>query len=179
MLLAGAFFGLRSIRPEPVQPSGAGALGGVGTGLPAAAVGHAQMGSVDEGHTVKIMRPSESQGTLQLLPGRLEITGGPDKGNLSDIRFVRDKVNGGPVPEITFGRSGEPTPTHVVLKSKTVSRLHARLRYEGNQWNITNHSDTNPVMINGTALASGSSSAALKQGDSIEMGEVAFRFHAS
>jgi pSer/pThr/pTyr-binding forkhead associated (FHA) protein len=49
------------------------------------------------------------------------------------------------------------------------------------RWQLQNLSSTNPVVVNGTPLdAEGGSTSAvvLSDGDRIEMGEVAFVFHA-
>lgn len=128
---------------------------------------------VFEGKTVRFFRPSQLDATLKLVPGRLVIASGPDKGN--EIRFVHV---GAPVPEITFGRSEGPRYTHISLTAPTVSRRHAMMRYEGGTWSIANFSDTNPATVNATPLASIGAPVALKDGDIIEFGEVSFRFHA-
>lgn len=131
---------------------------------------------IDEGKTIRVARPDSSQGTLQILPGRLEITGGGDQGRVSDIRFVRDPLAQGD-PEMTFGRTGSVSPTHIILKSQTVSRLHAKMRFSGGRWVIQNFSETNPLLLNGQPLRVEAPPAPLSSGDSIEMGEVSFRFH--
>ena len=125
-----------------------------------------------QGETVRIRKIPE--GTLQVLPGRLEVISGPDKG--TQIRFLRDPAQR--VPEITFGRSGDPSATHVVLRSPAVSRLHARLTWDGTQWSMENLSATNPTTVNGSAIAANNGSIALPDGAKIELGEVEFRFSA-
>jgi hypothetical protein len=110
-------------------------------------------------------------GTLQFLPGRLEVVDGEAPGR--DIRFVR---TWGEVPEITFGRVSGPPYRHVQLRSQTVSRQHARMQYIDARWKMTNLSQTNPVVINGQALDSAHGNRVLHDGDQIEMGEVVFRF---
>ena len=48
------------------------------------------------------------------------------------------------------------------------------------RWRLENLSATNPVVVNGKALAADGSDAGsvpLGEGDRIEMGEVVFRFH--
>jgi pSer/pThr/pTyr-binding forkhead associated (FHA) protein len=110
-------------------------------------------------------------GTLQFLPGRLEIVDGDSPGR--DIRFVR---TWGEVPEITFGRVTGPPYRHVQLRSQTVSRQHARMQYTDGRWQLTNLSQTNPVVINGQALDTAHGQRVLREGDQIEMGEVVFRF---
>ncbi len=110
-------------------------------------------------------------GTLQFLPGRLEVVDGESPGR--DIRFVR---TWGEVPEITFGRVTGPPYRHVQLRSQTVSRQHARMQYVDGRWKLTNLSQTNPVLINGQALDSAHGHRVLRDGDQIEMGEVVFRY---
>jgi hypothetical protein len=110
-------------------------------------------------------------GTLQFLPGRLEVVDGESPGR--DIRFVR---TWGEEPEITFGRVTGPPYRHVQLRSQTVSRQHARMQYVDGRWKLTNLSQTNPVLINGQALDSAHGHRVLRDGDQIEMGEVVFRY---
>ena len=144
-----------------------------------------EMGEAVDGASVRFWRPAD--GTLQFLPGRLEIAAGRDAGQ--EIRFVR---TGGPDGTcITFGRADGPPYRHVQLREPTVSRAHARMVLEqsgsgsrdANQsqarWRLENLSSTNPVVINGRSLdANGGSMASimLSEGDRIEMGEVAFVF---
>ena len=97
------------------------------------------------GKVVQSVAPSE--GTLQFLPGRLEVMEGDVPGR--DIRFVR---TWGEIPEVTFGRVAGPPYRHVQLRSQTISRQHARMQYVEGRWKITNLSQTNPVVINGQPL---------------------------
>jgi FHA domain len=117
-------------------------------------------------HTIPPM-----DGTLQFLPGRLEVVDGQQPGR--DVRFVR---TWGEVPEITFGRVSGPPYRHVQLRSQTVSRQHARMQYMDGRWKMTNLSQTNPVLINGEPLDTAHGTHVLRDGDQIEMGEVVFRF---
>jgi hypothetical protein len=116
--------------------------------------------------TVRLDRPAE---TLQVLPGRLEVVEGDQS---RDIRLVRSWDD---VPEITIGRTPGPDSRHVQLQALTVSRAHARLRFEGERWRIVNLSDTNPTVVNGAALAP-QERRQLGHGDRIELGEVVLRF---
>ena len=114
------------------------------------------------------------EGTLQFLPGRLEIVEGREVGQ--EVRFVRQP--GAPTTEITFGRmEGEPY-RHVQLHEPTVSRLHAKLTLEDRQWRLTNLSGTNPVVVNSAPMEGVDASLVLSEGDRIEMGEVVFRFRS-
>ena len=116
--------------------------------------------------------PATLEGTLQLLPGRFEVVAGMDGGR--DIRFVRGP---GGTPEITLGRMEGPTYRHVQLPAQTVSRMHARMRFEAGRWHIANLSPTNPVVINGEPLDADGQSRVLAEGDRVELGEVVLRFH--
>lgn len=126
-------------------------------------------GELVDGNTVRFYRPPD--GTLQLLPGRLEIVAGEDIPH--DIRFIRAR---GEEPEVTFGRSDGPPHRHIQLHARTVSRQHARMRFAEKRWLIENLSETNPVVINGRELDSVDGGYVLREGDRIEMGEVVFLF---
>src|SRR5690242_6963894 len=120
---------------------------------------------VPNGETVKLQRPLDT--AVQLLPGRLQIIAGEDRGQ--DIRFLRMP---GEIPTITLGRDVGPPGRHVRLRASTVSRLHARMQFEDGRWRITNLSQTNPLVLNGEALPSTAGSRILDEGDRIELGEV-------
>lgn len=148
-----------------------------------------ETGEAFDGASVRFWRPAD--GTLQFLPGRLEIAAGRDAGQ--EIRFVRTAGPDGTV--ITFGRAEGAPYRHVQLREPTVSRSHARMALEqpgasadsrgssasSPRWRLENLSKTNPVVVNGRALdAKGGpgGSVILSDRDRIEMGEVAFIFHA-
>jgi hypothetical protein len=116
-------------------------------------------------------QPAALEGTLQLRPGRFEVVAGMDGGR--DIRFVRGP---GGTPEVTLGRMEGPTYRHVQLPAQTVSRMHARMRFEAGRWHISNLSPTNPVVINGEPLEADGQSRTLNEGDRVELGEVVLRF---
>jgi pSer/pThr/pTyr-binding forkhead associated (FHA) protein len=126
---------------------------------------------VVEGHLLRFSVPQE--GTLQFLPGRLEVSGGLDAGR--EIRFVR--VPGPDGTQVTFGRSEGPAYRHIQLREATVSRLHARLSLREGTWHLTNLSATNPAVYNGRTLNTGEEQP-LSDGDRIEMGEVLFGFRS-
>ena len=142
-------------------------------------------GAAVDGASVRYWRPAD--GTLQFLPGRLEVISGRDAGH--EIRFVRTPGPDG--TRITFGRADGVPYRHIQLREPTVSRSHARMTLEAGVgspdprgaaqpgWRLENMSATNPVVVNGRALASdgNGSGVALRDGDRIEMGEVVFRFH--
>jgi len=120
---------------------------------------------------VRFYRPPE--GTLQLLPGRLEIVSG--KEGVDEIRFVKVP---GKDPVVTFGRSAGDPHTHIELQSPTVSRRHAAMRFDKGGWHIANLSKTNPVVVRGKQMALEDAAVRLEDGDEVEMGEVTFRFRA-
>lgn len=128
-------------------------------------------GTMVEGHLLRFSVPAE--GTLQFLPGRLEIASGIDTGR--EIRFVR--VPGPNGLEVTFGRSEGELYKHIQLRDQTVSRSHARLRLEEGRWHLFNYSQTNPVVHNGQLLGNDAEQP-LDDGDRIEMGEVLFTFRS-
>lgn len=151
--------------------------------------GFAASGSAVDGASVRYWRPAD--GTLQFLPGRLEVVSGRDAGQ--EIRFVRTPGPDGTC--VTFGRAEGAPYRHIQLREPTVSRAHARMTLEsrssaspagragvmGARWRLENLSATNPVVVNGRPLAGDGGEAAgveLDDGDRIEMGEVVFRFHA-
>jgi pSer/pThr/pTyr-binding forkhead associated (FHA) protein len=121
---------------------------------------------------VRFFRAEE--GTLEFLPGRLEVVGGEDVGQ--EIHFVRQP--GEDTATITFGRS-EGTPLrHVQLLDPTVSRQHGRMTWIQPSWYLVNLSSTNPVVVNEKGLPTGGKATVLTDGDRIEMGAVLFVFHA-
>jgi hypothetical protein len=149
-------------------------------------------GEAVEGASVRYWRAAD--GTLQFLPGRLVIAAGRDTGQ--EIRFVRTAGPDGTI--VTFGRAEGAPYRHVQLREPTVSRLHARMELDQRtssnasagrgstgsqvaQWRLDNLSSTNPVIVNGRpldAFEADGASVMLSDGDRIEMGEVAFVFHA-
>jgi hypothetical protein len=112
-----------------------------------------------------------AENTLQILPGRLAVVEGMDKSE--PVRFVRT----GPRVEVTFGRAEGPLYEHVQLRSQTVSRKHACMRFDGAGWTLVNFSRTNPVTVNGEELIADGDPRRLHEGDRIGMGEVTFIFH--
>jgi hypothetical protein len=121
------------------------------------------------GQIVRYRVPQD--GTLQFLPGRLEVISGVDKGR--EVRFVHLPGSDGDV--VTFGRSEGPPYRHIQLREATVSRNHARLRLEHGVWHLMNLSATNPVVLNDRSLDVGEEHV-LGDGDRVEMGEVVFAF---
>lgn len=113
-------------------------------------------------------------GTLQFLPGRLEVIEGREIGQ--EIRFVRQP--GIELTEVTFGRQDGTPYRHVQLHEPTVSRLHAKMSLEDKNWRLTNLSSTNPASVNSKPLDPDHGSVVLRDGDRVEMGEVVFRFRA-
>jgi Inner membrane component of T3SS, cytoplasmic domain len=156
--------------PRPTaEPRASAARATERSGTPVAANGIP--GTMVEGHLLRFSVPAE--GTLQFLPGRLQIAAGRDAGR--EIRFVR--VPGVDDAEVTFGRSEGELYRHIQLRDQTVSRSHARMRLVDGTWHLLNLSQTNPVVHNGRALTGGEEQAVV-DGDRIEMGEVLFTFRS-
>lgn len=122
--------------------------------------------------TLRVHRPLD--GTLQFLPGRLEVVEGRDIGQ--EFRFVR--LPGVSQTEVTLGRQDGVPYRHFQLHEPTVSRLHAKLTLEERDWRLTNLSETNPASVNGTPLGAKEGSVILRDGDRVEMGEVVFVYRA-
>lgn len=125
-----------------------------------------------EGTQLRFFRAEE--GTLEFLPGRLEVVGGEDTGQ--EIHFARQV--GDEDIAITFGRSEGPPLRHVQLLDPTVSRQHARMTYDGQRWHLSNISTTNAVLVNGASVPDHGDGITLQDGDRLEMGAVVFVFHA-
>jgi hypothetical protein len=159
------------------QPVSATALGATDTHQAISTAARASAAStleaaVHHGETLRFSIPDE--GTLQFLPGRLEVTGGRDAGR--EVRFVR--TPGEDSVEVTFGRSEGPAYRHVQLLARTVSRQHAVMSLLDGHWSLQNLSATNPVVLNSRPLAPGEVAPLLVDGDRIEMGEIVFLFHS-
>jgi hypothetical protein len=166
--------------PAPASPAHGSAAPAPESAAPAPAAGAparpARVGPVQARRTTR--RPPADEfpvdGTLHVLPGRLEVLAGLTLDNPweQEIRFVQIP---GSEPEITLGRGEGPPHRHLRLDSATVSREQARMRFGGEGWTLTNLSRTNATSVNGEPLAPGGATV-LREGDRIEMGEVAFRF---
>ena len=165
---------LRSVFPPPlsplppVPPPAASST----TPTPVNGMAHVANGTTNGAVASRVVQEvAPGEGTLQFLPGRLEVIEGDVPGR--DIRFVR---TWGEIPEVTFGRVAGPPYRHVQLRSQTVSRQHARMQFVDGRWMLTNMSQTNPVVVNGQPLDSSLGQRILHDGDEIEMGDVLFRF---
>jgi hypothetical protein len=108
--------------------------------------------------------------TVQLLPGRLQPL---TEGVQQEIRFI--KVAG--VNRFTFGRSPGPAYSHIQLKARTASRMHAYMVFDHGRWRIGNLSQTNSVVVSGKLLEVDGAEHILEDGDRIEFGELVFIFH--
>ncbi len=128
-------------------------------------------GTQVEGHLLRFAVPQE--GTLQFLPGRLEILNGLDAGR--EVRFVRAPGPDG--LQVTFGRAEGPAYRHVQLREGTVSRSHALMAMRDGDWYLTNLSSTNPVVHNEHILKP-NEERVLADGDRVEMGDVVFGFRS-
>jgi hypothetical protein len=159
-------------------------------GMVPSANAYDETGEAVEGASVRYWRAAD--GTLQFLPGRLELAAGRDAGQ--EIRFVRTAGPDG--TSVTFGRAEGAPYRHVQLREPTVSRSHARMSLDAlgaaagatgpdgaqaSRWRLENLSATNPVLVNGRSLAADEgprASVILSDGDRIEMGEVVFIFRS-
>jgi hypothetical protein len=127
----------------------------------------------DNAETVRFLRPTDVDGSVQLLPGRLEVLGGDTPHR--EIRFMR--VPGEPA-QVILGREMRLTPHYVGLGSPTVSRRHARFDFADNQWIVKNLSRTNPLVLNDEEMLETDAAKPLADGDRLELGDVVLRFHA-
>jgi len=113
-------------------------------------------------------------GTVKVMPGRFEVTGGSE---LKEIRLIRPKG----VPDnrlyFTFGRLPGDRITHIQLEHNTVSKDQARLNFQNNIYNLMNIPDdsSNPTVINNQKL-SANESRELHDGDIIQMGLVTLTY---
>lgn len=123
-----------------------------------------------EDKTIKMSAPPE--GTLKLLPGRLEITGGYDK--VKEIRFY--KLPSQEETEFTFGRTPGAPYVHIQVKCPTVSSKQAKLIWMNGKYMLLNYSITNPTKVDDMELKK-DQSVPISEGSRIDMGEVAFIFH--
>ncbi len=129
---------------------------------------------VIEGRTIKMHAPPPN--TIKLLPGYLEVLSGDDA--VKEIRFY--KLKGEAVPETTFGRAAGRPYVHIQLKPMTISSRQAKLSFDQGQVKLTNFAsnESNPTKVNGRDLGV-DEMVVLKDGDRIDMGEVAFKFHGA
>jgi len=132
--------------------------------------GYPEPSSYIEDSAVKFAAPPE--GTLKLLPGRLEMTEGFDVHK--NIRFF--KLPSQEETEFTFGREPGTPYLHFQLKSPTVSSKQAKLLWTNSRYMLINYSTTNPTVVDGKILGK-DESVPLKEDSKIEMGEIVFIFH--
>ena len=128
----------------------------------------------EEFKTIKIdTTPSK---TMRLIPGRLEIINGEDKGKT----FL---IQGYPTKEgsiVTIGRevvSGERKHSHIQIDQhyQTVSRKQAEIIYYDKKLYLRNLSETNITEVDGHELGLGEK-VELKPNSIIKMGEIEFQY---
>jgi len=126
---------------------------------------------VIEGKTIKLHAPPPN--TIKLLPAWLDVVGGEDV--VKQVRFYKLR---GDRDEFTFGRADGRPYAHIQLKPMTVSSRQAKVEFAGGKVLLTNLAtqDSNPTKLNGHELKV-NESVPLADKDTIEMGEVVFRFH--
>lgn len=71
----------------------------------------------------------------------------------------------------TIGRANE---CDIIIISKNISRLHARVRQEGHRWFVDDLDSTNGTYRNNERVLD---SLEIRDGDSLKIGEVVFIFH--
>ena len=71
--------------------------------------------------------------------------------------------------ETTFGRAAE---NDIILDDLTVSRYHAKVRQEGEDFYLYDMAATNPTLVNGQPITR----HLLQEGDKVEIGEMLFVF---
>lgn len=112
-----------------------------------------------------------SQAELATQLGEIKTAQVPTK--LAQLVIIGGDMNGKAFPlklSTTIGRdSGD-----VVLKDSSVSKEHARILFEGNDYHIENLSQTNPVVLNSQRL--GSERKVLNEGDEMILGLVKLTF---
>lgn len=126
----------------------------------------------DDYSTIKISKDDPK--TVKLIPGRLEIITGADKGKTVLIA-------GYPTAEgivVTIGREvieGDRKNSHIQLLEKTVSRKQAELILSNSTLMVKNLSNTNNTQIDGRLLDINETSE-VKPGSVIKTGEVEFMY---
>ncbi len=68
---------------------------------------------------------------------------------------------------------GRAATNDIILEDDTVSRQHAKIKLEGNQWFIYDLAATNPTRVNGRSLQG---RHPLVDGDRIQIGNTVFMF---
>jgi hypothetical protein len=132
--------------------------------------GYPEPSAYIEDSSIRMAVPPE--GTLKLLPARLEIVGGYDQ--FMDIRFYKHPVQ--EETEFIFGRVPGTPYFHFQLKSPTVSAKHAKILWTNGKYMLINYSTTNPTKVNGKTLDK-DESVTLEDNNIIEMGEITLKFH--
>jgi hypothetical protein len=92
---------------------------------------------------------------------KLRFVGGPLAGKEVDLRAGRTRI-------------GALAENDVAVSAPSVSRVHAEIRSEGDQWVIVDLDSTNGTRVNGAPVTS----APLRSGDRIRLGEVEALFEA-
>ncbi|HEX2168655.1 MAG TPA: FHA domain-containing protein [Longimicrobiales bacterium] len=151
---------------EPAHES-AGATDDPASEMPAADFAADLTHDAHDAHDAQAAHDADDSVTLQLLPGRLEPL---ERGMDQEIRFVR--IPG--VNRFTLGRNAGPEHSHIQLRARTASRMHAYMVYEDSRWLLGNMSQTNAVVLNGSPL--NGDPHRLQEGDRIEFGELTFVF---
>ena len=114
---------------------------------------------------------STENGTIQMLPGRLEPL--IPEVIQQEIRFEKAL---GEEQEVTIGwEIGDP-PHHVTLDHPSIQPLHAKMTFQKGKWMIESLAPNDPVEINGTPVPHSAGPYLLAAGDQVRIGEALFRF---
>lgn len=97
---------------------------------------------------------------------RLIITSGPQEGREIPIR----------IGKMVFGRATSKASWDVALQDRSVSRPHAQLEYQDDQFILTDLDSANCTLVNGEIVTE---AIFLRDGDVIELGETMLLFRAS
>lgn len=122
--------------------------------------------------TIKISHSAPK--TLKLLPGKLQIVSGLDKGKEFKMQAFPTASGG----ILTIGRekkSGDAEFSHIQLLEKTVSRQQAELIFKDGKLYIKNLSETNFTQLNGKEIQPGEMEL-MEPNSVIKTGEVEFRY---
>lgn len=130
--------------------------------------------SMDDSDFKTIRISQSSPKTLKLIPGKLQIISGLDKGK----EFPIMGFPGSEGCVLSIGRekgSSESELSHIQLLEKTVSRRQAEIMYIDNKLFVKNLSDTNLTQLNGVDLKIGESGEVVPN-SIIKTGEVEFKY---
>lgn len=143
--------------------------------LPKAEFEGGSVSSIDDDTDFKTIRISQSSPkTLKIIPGKLQIIAGLDKGK----EFPIMGFPGSDGCVLSIGRekgNSESELSHIQLLEKTVSRRQAEIMYVDNKLFVKNLSGTNFTRLNGIDLKIGETGEVVPD-SIIKTGEVEFKY---